>query len=63
MSRSYVAQNADIPIEQQMHNDILHKSIRINAWAQVLLVLMILVAGFFGRCPLNNDRHKTKSGS
>ncbi len=44
---SHVAQYADIPIDNGIHDDILHKSIRISAWAQVLLFCSLLLAGGF----------------
>jgi len=43
---SHVAQYADIKIDNEEHAGILNKSIRLSAWLQVLLPILLLISGF-----------------
>jgi hypothetical protein len=43
---SHVAEYGDVEIDKEEHNSILHKSIRLSAWAQVIIALVVGLFGF-----------------
>jgi len=43
---NHVANMAGVEIDKEKHSEILHKTIKISAWVQVLLPLVLFILGF-----------------